>query len=138
MQLSARHRRWIYLTGAVLYATGAGWLFDRYLGHHDLPTAASAWYMQVHGAALLAFLIACGALLPNHVVLGWRLGRNRRSGALMLGVVAALVLTGYGLYYAAEERWRALLSLSHWLIGLAAALVLALHVALGKRSAREV
>ena len=121
----------------MLYGTGLGWLLDRYLAHHDLPSAASIWCMKVHGAALLVFLIAYGALLPNHVVLGWRLQRNRRSGAVMLSVVATLVLTGYGLYYAGEESLRTLLSVSHWLLGLAAALALGLHVALGRRSARE-
>jgi hypothetical protein len=51
----------------------------------------------------------------------------------MLSLVAALTLSGYGLYYADAGPARSWIAAVHWLIGLAAAAGLCSHVMLGKR-----
>jgi len=139
MQLSRRQRRWIYLTGALLWVSGIAWLISHYFlqvagEFADAPGPSEPWWLRLHGAAVLGFLMAFGALLPQHVVPGWRQRRNRRSGVTMLSIVGVLALSGYGLYYAGDERIRPWISATHWLIGLAASVVLALHVILGRRT----
>ena len=139
-RLSRRHERYLYLSGAVLLLTGIGWLVAHYflrepaaLGGAAHPS--EAWWMRLHGAAVVAFLVVFGALLPGHVVQNWRQRLNRYSGLTMLIVVTVQALTGYGLYYLVDERQRAVTSALHWIIGLAAAAVLVLHIVLGKRLA---
>jgi cation transport ATPase len=139
MQLSRRHRRWLYLTFGLLWVSGAAWLISHYSSRSPgeltaAPQPTEAWWLRLHGAAVIGFLIAFGALLPVHVPHGWRQLRNRGSGVAMLALIATLALSGYGLYYAGDEQIRAWISAAHWLIGLAAAAALVLHVVLGRRS----
>jgi|GEM_PF-390833 hypothetical protein len=139
-RLSRRHERFLYLTGSLLLLSGIGWL----IGHYFLRVPAEfggaahpseAWWMRLHGAAVIAFLVVFGALLPGHVVQNWRQRVNRYSGLSMVIVVVLLALSGYGLYYLVDERLRAVISMTHWLVGLTAFIALVTHVVLGKRMA---
>jgi hypothetical protein len=141
-RLSPRHEFWVYASGTALLISGAGWLLAHYAlaggpAAAGLPAPSEPWWLRVHGAALILFLVVFGALVPNHLAMGWRQRRNRSSGVVMLTVVAVLTLSGYGLYYSGDEPQRALISVLHWAIGLAAALALAAHALLGKRGARR-
>jgi uncharacterized membrane protein YbhN (UPF0104 family) len=73
-------------------------------------------------------------LLPYHVKFAWRAKRNRRTGSTLLIIFGFLILTGYRLYYAGDERLRAWTSDSHLYVGLALPLLIALHVWRGKKS----
>ncbi|MDP8986057.1 MAG: hypothetical protein M3N97_13690 [Pseudomonadota bacterium] len=146
-RLSSRHQRWLYGVSGALLLSGLGWLVSHYmLAGNDLsvafefgglPHPAEPWWLRLHGAAMLGFLVVFGSLLPGHVVHGWRHRRNHRSGLFMLVTVSALTLTGYLLYYWAEESTRPWISAAHWVLGLGATLGLVLHV-IGKRSARPI
>lgn len=142
LRLSRRHERWLYVTGALLWGSGLGWLICHYFfttaaEFADAPNPWEPWWLRLHGAAMIAFLVVVGALFPGHLVHGWRRRTNYRSGILMCSTVAVLVLTGYGLYYAGNERIRAWTSVAHWGAGLAAAAALSAHVILGKRSRQQ-
>jgi uncharacterized membrane protein len=139
-RLSRRHESYLYLTSALLLISGAGWLVGRYLLRAsgvlgDVPHPSEVWWLRLHGAAVIVFLAVFGALLPGHVVQNWRRRVNRYSGVSVVSIVVLLALSGYGLYYVVDDRQRALISVIHWAVGLAAAGVLALHVVLGKRLA---
>ncbi len=140
-RLSRRHERSVYLTGALLLVSGAGWLVGHFLlrtpGVFGAPHPSEPWWMRLHGAAVIGFLVAFGALLPGHVVQNWRQRVNRYSGLTVVSVVGLLALTGYGLYYLVDDRQRALVSTLHWAVGLAASAALVLHVILGKRWAAQ-
>jgi len=123
-----------------LLISGALWLVFHYFvtiggefGERRHPL--EAWWLRLHGAAAMAFLIALGTLLPIHVRRAWQLGRNNLTGVAVLSVVAALVITGYGLYYAGGENLRVWISVVHWVIGLTGIPVLILHASVGKRKA---
>lgn len=138
VKLSQRHKRWLYATAGILFASGLGWLIAHYLfagrgDFGDAPHPSEPWWLRIHGAAAMGFLIALGSLLPGHISRAWHARRNHRSGLFMLTLVAVLILTGYGLYYAGDEETRPWISLLHWLIGVAAAAGLPLHVYLGRR-----
>ncbi len=139
-RLSRRHERFLYLTGALLMISGLGWLTGHYLlrapGASALgPHPSEAWWMRLHGAAVIGFLVVFGALLPGHIVQNWRQRANHYSGLCVVIVVILLALSGYGLYYLVDDRQRALTSGLHWVVGLAGAAALVVHVVLGKRRA---
>jgi len=141
-RLSPRHERFLYLTGGVLVLSGVGWLIGHYLLRTPAlygagPHPSEAWWMRLHGAAVVGFLVVFGALLPGHVVQNWRQRINRYSGLAVVILVGVLGLSGYGLYYLVDERQRALISGLHWVVGLGAAVAVALHVVLGKRLAAQ-
>jgi len=121
-RLHPAHRAVLYVTLALLLATGVLW---------ELSGAAEAraWLMKVHGAAAMGVLVAIGALLCVHVPSGWLTRANRASGIAMLGAALWLVVSGYLLYYSGSEAVRGLASASHLWIGIAAPVALALHIA---------
>jgi hypothetical protein len=86
---------------------------------------------------MIGFLVVLGALMPGHVVHGWRRRQNHRGGIVMLTIATALALTGYGISYASDEQIRPWIRGSHWIIGFIAAAALVVHALLGKRTARR-
>ena len=129
----------VYASGAVLLVTGIIWLvLDKWVRvegefgpeHHS----AEQWALIAHGIGAYAFLMIVGALIPVHIPLGWRQGRNRLSGVSVLIVCAILSLTALGLYYLGEDVTRSRVSLVHWLVGVGAIAVLLIHVTRGRSS----
>lgn len=133
MRLSRHHRQWIYIVGGTLVGSGVAWLIAHYLfgagefgeTHHP----SEPWWLRLHGAAVMGFLVVLGTILPGHVTRAWSLRKNctrsvRKNivtGILMLSLVATLALTGYALYYSGSEDLRPYISTTHWVVGLAAA-----------------
>ncbi len=138
MRLSKTHERWIYVISGVLFLSGVGWLVAHYFfapANEFGVTAAPSepWWLRIHGAAAMAALIVFGTLFPGHIARAWAFGQNLKSGLTMIGILAALILTGYGLYYAGDEETRPWISLVHWGVGIVAVAGLITHVRLGKR-----
>jgi hypothetical protein len=139
-RLSRSHELYLYLTGTLLMVSGLGWLIGHYLLRAPAvmgvgPHPSEAWWMRLHGAAVIGFLVVFGALLPGHAVQNWRQHVNRYSGLSVVIVVSLLAVTGYGLYYLVDDRQRAITSAVHWVVGVVACGALVLHVILGKRLA---
>lgn len=139
-RLSRRHEFYLYLSASLLMGSGVGWLVAHFLlraaAANGLgPHPAEAWWMRLHGGAVIGFLVTFGALLPGHVVPNWRQRRNRYTGLSVVIFIALLAVTGYGLYYLVDDRQRAISSAGHWVLGLLGCAALLLHVVLGKRLA---
>jgi len=136
MRLRAPARFALYATIAVLVASGLGWLFAHYVGSIDdlRRLAVEAWMLKLHGAAAFAMLIAVGAMSAHHARRGWLLARNRASGTLVIALLAALIVTGYALYYVVTDTTRAPVSIAHWVVGFALVPMLIAHIALGRRA----
>lgn len=139
IKLSHRHELWIYFVSGLLVASGLGWL----IAHYFLAAAgefgevhhfSEPWWLKLHGAAAMIFLIVFGALLPAHAFRAWRLNKNRWSGAVMMGFTLILVISAYGLYYAGGDTLRDWLGVIHWIVGLLAVAGLTAHIWLGKRA----
>lgn len=132
-------RRGLYLSGALLLATGTVWLAVHYTvgaGAGELPHPLEAWCLRVHGLGAFAALFIAGVLAAAHIPRGWRLldaipdprrARQRASGIGLCVLGAALVLTGYLLYYFAPEPWRPTLGWLHTGVGMAMAALLLGH-----------
>ena len=80
----------------------------------------------------MGVLVLLGTLLPMHIKVFGRTGRNLRTGFSLLGLFGLLILTGYGLYYFGGERVRHWTSAVHLWVGLVFPLVISIHVWRGK------
>lgn len=141
----SRLPRWqelaIYAGFGMLLITGLAWLaldnWVRVAGEFGPePHPAERVMLIAHGVGAYAFLALAGMLVPVHIPLGWRQGRNRTSGAVMIAIVMVLALTALALYYFSGDIARHWVGLVHWIIGAGAPVALAVHVILGRRAAR--
>ncbi|GJI93314.1 hypothetical protein RugamoR57_00320 [Duganella caerulea] len=133
------HRRCIYASFAALLLSGAAWLLARYffrpVGQFgETVNPLEPWSMKLHGAAAMAMLFFIGSLMNAHIRRALKAGRNLATGWGMIGAMALLTASGFGLYYLAGESDRPVWSAIHWAIGLAAALLFVAHVVLGRRA----
>lgn len=130
-RLSRPLKATVYLAFGVLLLTGAALMFP------DYPPSSESWEKlpaisrKIHGGAAMLALLVLGALTA-HVKRGWKAAQNRLSGVALLALNAFLIATGYGLYYAADEDFRAWLTRWHGWIGLGTLVLLPGHVLVGR------
>jgi hypothetical protein len=125
----------LFGSGWALLLSGIAWLALHYVlaSGDGLPNPLEPWAMRVHGMAAIVAIFALGALSESHVPHGWRLSaRNRWAGQRSTGIAlcslgAALVASGYLLYYFAPDSIRPAVGWVHSLLGLAAAGILVQH-----------
>lgn len=136
IRLKRFHRYLLYAVLALLFLSGAVWAYLNYLVPllRGPGLAVKSWSMKVHGAAAMATLVLIGTVLTAHVRFAWRAGRNRANGTLFLSAFGILTVTGYGLYYAGDERLRAWTGWIHLGVGLVLPLLLSIHILLGKKT----
>lgn len=121
MRLETGPRRALYAAIALLWGTaGAWWL----LGEGTIGGGmASSWsdgrprLLAAHGFAAGLFLLLVGSLWTAHLRPAWRARGHRWSGVALLAIVLGLALSGWGLYYLGEERWREGALWAHGLLG---------------------
>lgn len=120
-RLPALQRVLLYAVLFALLATGVAWeALD--------PGPAASLVMKIHGALAMLALILVGMLLAQHVPAGWETLKNRWSGAFLLGILGWLAASDYLLYYSGSDALRAFASQSHLWLGLAAAIVVGVHI----------
>ena len=96
-----------------------------------------SWYAAIHGFLAFAALMVMGALLAIHVRHGLRQKHSRKSGYSLLFVLPLIVLSGWGIYYIADESWSVGISLSHLLVALVMTVLLPLHWFLARQRKRS-
>jgi hypothetical protein len=137
LRLEPRFRGTLYAVASALLVTGTAWLLvDRLKPIYLAETwqKAAAYLLMVHGGAAMLMLLLLGAIIPVHVAVAWRRGKNRVTGSMMLVSNAALIVTAFALYYTGSETWRRQASLLHLGFGLGLPVLWALHVWRGKRT----
>jgi hypothetical protein len=132
-RLKPWQERFVYAVVAALVATGAGWLVCHFLlaaagDLEGMPHRLEPLWLELHAAAGMFSLVLVGILFEPHLRRAWTLGRGRASGGTLAGAFVFLAATGYGLYYVGDELAREWISVSHWAIGLAFPIALAVHV----------
>lgn len=132
----------VYGSGALMLLSGALWLLFHFALRVETefglrPHPLEYQWLRLHGASAMLGLVALGSLLPTHIKRAWEARKNRAAGAVMLALVAALVVSGYLLYYFASEGARGWISALHWGLGLAAAPALGWHVVAGRMLRRR-
>lgn len=138
IKLSPWQRWTIYHVFAVLFVTGLAWslLHDGLprLGYEalsELPVVPVL--LDIHGAGAMAALVVLGFLMPQHIKWAWSGRLNRFTGGLILATQGLFIATGYALYYAGDEIFRAYASDVHLVLGLGFPLVLVGHIIVGRR-----
>ncbi len=139
LSLPPRIRWALYLAIATLFGTGTvWWLVQRATTDEALTSGTRAllpWLLKIHGGAAMFALVILGVIYPLHIARGWRTRRNRFWGFVLSLATTVLVVTGYLLYYTADESLRAMVSSIHFWVGLLLPAVIAWHIRTG-RSAR--
>lgn len=120
-RLPSVQRILLYAALILLLATGVAWEVLS-------PGPLASLLMMVHGGAAMLALVLLGTLIAHHIPAGWTSLKNRWSGVLLLAVLGWLVASGYLLYYSGSDALRSFASQSHLWVGVAAAVVVALHL----------
>lgn len=138
VRLGRRHKRVALLTLVLIWGSGALWLLFHYFhaGQGPFgpePHPLEAWWLRLHGLAMMLSLAVLGSVLSQHAARAWRLRRNRFPGGALTAVALWLATTGYALYYFPSDANDAWLPLLHWLPGLALPAIVVTHVRTGRR-----
>jgi hypothetical protein len=122
----------LYIIGVGIWVSGGLWLLFQYFfveagefGPKIHPL--EPLWLKLHGAFAFASIWVFGLLWGVHVTKAWPGARRRRSGGLMTGVFAWLIVSGYLLYYVGDENARSVVSVLHWGIGLASPVAFGFH-----------
>jgi hypothetical protein len=139
--LSGRAKQWINAVGIGVWLSGAGWLAVHYLLKTSIEfelqrNPAEPWWLKLHGAFAFLALWTGGLLWGLHVVKAWNERRHRWSGGIMFALLLVLIGTGYLLYYAGNDHARAIVSATHWILGLLLPLAYLVHRTAKKRRRR--
>lgn len=72
LRLERWHRRYIYLSCAILFATGLAWLLAHYFlrpvsQFGEAVNPLEPWAMKLHGAGAMAMLFFLGSLMNSHI-----------------------------------------------------------------------
>lgn len=142
LRFSRRLRWWFYSVFAALFISGAAWLAilltQRSSDAESSIHPAQPTLMKLHGAAAMAALFLLGVLLPLHIRRGWKAGRNRSTGSVLIALCALLIVSGYALYYVGDEHTRHLSAVIHDALGVIFPASLAWHIVIGRKSRRAV
>ena len=136
MRLKSSFRYAIYAAFAALALTAIGWLvadWQKDISTDEIWQQLAANMLMLHGGVAMLALLLLGALIPVHLLRAWRSGRNRVSGSIMAALNATLILTAFGLYYLGSENMRPWMSWTHIVAGFTLAVMLPIHVMLGRR-----
>ena len=134
VRLKSTFRYWTYAVFSVLLLTGAAWLVADWQKDADEAwQQAAANLLMIHGGAAMLALMVLGALIPLHLLRAWRARKNLVSGITVATVNAVLVVTAFGLYYLGSETVRPWMSWTHIGAGFFLALMLPVHILLGRR-----
>jgi hypothetical protein len=140
LRLEPGLRFWSYAAFATLLVTGVIWLIADTLktsADEELWQAVGVNMLMLHGMAAMIALVLLGAVIALHVRYSWRAGKNRISGAVMVGANATLVATAWGLYYAGSDLLRTFVADVHIAVGIGLPALVATHVVLGRRTRKR-
>ena len=131
VRMSSPLRAAVFAGCALLWLSGAVWLvvhltLEQPTPFGPLPSPWEPALLKVHGLLAVVGVFLLGWIMADHLTERRKLGRNYRSGVLLAGTAALLVLTGYALYYT-TDRVHDLAGVTHEIIGVAAFLIALTH-----------
>lgn len=140
-----RWERWSFNLAALMVAvTGFAYLWMKYFIQNDDPFAVQnhpweAAMLNWHVLASPALILIFGVILHSHVMkkLGAPKMPNRVSGLVSFGTFALMVVTGYGLQVAMNERVMQALVAVHVASGAVFSTVYVAHLVVSARLGRR-
>jgi len=140
--VSPAQRVLLWLSAAVLLASGLAYAYMRYLMHGDDPFSAynhpaQPWVLDLHVLAAPLLLFAVGWFWGNHIVPKLRRGvrTGRVSGAVLLALISLMTLSGYLLQTVASPGWRLVTAWTHGISGVLFCGILVGHMLFNRESA---
>jgi hypothetical protein len=115
-----------FLSGSLWYVLHHWFVTEGDFGPQHSP--AEPILIRIHGASAFIVMIVFGWVLGRHVPIGWRSQRSRKSGIVVITATAAMVLTGYSLYYLVGEESHDSIALLHLSLGWGLILTLCIHI----------
>jgi len=138
VHLGSRVRLLVHAACWIAILSGLLWIvFGWWLDPQDFAHPLRGWrhrLLVAHGVAVYLLLWLTGSLLALHQMGNWRARRNRASGLALAGILLLLALSGLTLYYPPHEDWRDAFSLFHQALGASVAVLVPLHIWLGKKA----
>lgn len=98
------------------------------------PPRWTAFCQTLHGILNPAICVLFGHLCFLHIPGGWRMAANRKSGGTLVFLMSGLIVTGVGLYYAANRHLHFTI---HLLLGLLLPFAFWIHWWVGRKWARQ-
>jgi len=104
-------RHTIYVGFGALWASGCLWL----LLHHfaaaegEFGVARHPWeapLLYAHGVLAIATAYLFGWIMARHASESWRNGKRHVSGALFCTVLGVLSVSGFALFFVADDTWQ--------------------------------
>jgi hypothetical protein len=135
-QLQQRHQVAVYALSVGLLLSGVLWLYFHYFVRvtdqfgFENPHPLQGQLLVAHAVFALPGVWVFGFLWRIHFKPSWRASRKRLSGGTLWSAVLLMCLSGYALYYIGSESARDIVSVIHWVVGIAATVVLLLHARL--------
>ena len=130
----------LYAVSLTLLLSGVSWAWIQHLDQagkvSDTVRRWKTGLIAVHGWSAMLFVLLFGTLLAGHARRAWHARKNRKNGGLLVTVVSLLTLSGYALYYTADESRRTLISCFHLWLGIAAPICLIWHIRTGRQATR--
>lgn len=138
LQIGRTHRLTLYAAGLLLLLSGICWALIQHLDEEgkagDNLVKLKQPLIAIHGLSAMVFVFLLGTLLFGHIRRSWHARKNTKNGLFFIVAVGLLTLSGYALYYLGNESWRNAASHFHLWLGIAAPLLLILHIWLGRKS----
>jgi hypothetical protein len=117
-------RLWIYLILGALWLSGCVWLcLDQFVASRGpfgrTPHPWEAPIVLLHGMIAISSMYLLGWISAQHVVHWWSKRLRRISGTALSALLFVLILSGFALFFIADDRWQHLAAVVHEISGLA-------------------
>lgn len=140
-----RAERWLLWASTFAVAvSGFGFAWTKYLVESDDPFAVvhhpwQPFFLKMHVLTAPVLVFAVGFVFSRHVVRQWQgpHSRGRRSGLVILTVLAPLIVSGYLIQTVTGESLRGWLATAHLVTGAIYVVIVPLHQARGALRARR-
>lgn len=128
----------VYAAFGLLWCSGCIWLvLDQFYARRGpfgvTPHPWQPALLLLHGIAAIAVTYLLGWVTARHAVEAWRRNTRRVSGGFLAGMLAALSLSGFALYYLSSDRWQHATAIVHELAGLAFVVIAVQHASISRR-----
>ncbi|NOT15800.1 MAG: hypothetical protein HOP21_09560 [Methylotenera sp.] len=124
----------VWLTGLMLTPSSLEMRFE-YTLPWQLTEELKHHTTTLHAVLAFSILWLLGAIWTIHIRAGWRKNKNRFSGVALLSACLIISLTGLGVYYVGDEKLANATALAHLFVGGLSAILLSIHIVLGRKKA---
>lgn len=127
-----------YLLFFLQFLSGIIWLILHYFFAKEtdfttIPSPNEARTLAIHGLIAPFFIFVLGVIYPTHMSRSFKAQKNVTSGLIFFIFFIVIIISGYLLYYIANDKIREIFSLSHSFLGALLLPILVAHLFLGKK-----